>query len=191
MDFIQILEQENFQSKFFPKGTVLFHEGDECQNIGLVKTGYIRIQSYSIKGTEIVYNEIKPNDFFGVHLVFDRNNKYRGDVVAIEDSQIFVISKVEFQRLMQENTELLLEFMKLESSFVKSLNQHIKLLSLSSAEERFIFYLQSNGGQITYKSITTLAQSVHLERETLSRLISKLEKRHLIRRLSHQIILLN
>ena len=29
MDFIQILEQENFQSKFFPKGTVLFHEGEE------------------------------------------------------------------------------------------------------------------------------------------------------------------
>lgn len=191
MTFIEILKEQGYKTNTFPKGTVLFHEGEECHVVGLVESGFVRIQSYSFKGTEIVYNEIKPNNFFGVHLVFDQNNKYRGDVVALEDSQIFVISKTEFQRLMQENTEFLLEFMKLESSFVKSLNQHIKLLSLSSAEERFVFYLQSNGGQISYKSITTLAQSVHLERETLSRLITKLEKRHLIRRLSHQIILLN
>lgn len=191
MTFIEILKEQGYKTNTFSKGTVLFHEGEECRVVGLVESGFVRIQSYSFKGTEIVYNEIKPNNFFGVHLVFDQNNKFRGDVVTLEDSQIFVISKTEFQRLMQENTEFLLEFMKLESSFVKSLNQHIKLLSLSSAEERFVFYLQSNSGQISYKSITTLAQSVHLERETLSRLISKLEKRHLIRRLSHQIILLN
>ena len=190
MSFIQILEQQGFTAKDFPKGTVLFREGESCQYIGLVKSGFVRIQSYSYKGTEIVYNEIKPNDFFGVHLVFGSDNKYKGNVVATEESEIFLLKKEQFQKLIQD-PEFFEEFMKLESSFVKSLNHHIKLLSLQSAEERFLFYLQSNGGQITYKNVTALAQNVHLERETLSRLLTNLEKRHLIRRLSHQINLVD
>ncbi|GEM_PF-2440434 len=191
MTFIEICEQNNIQSKAFSKGSVLFHEGEECSFIGLVKTGFIRIQSYSSKGTEIVYNEIKPNEFFGVHLLFGNDKHLKGDVYAVEDSQIFFITKDQFQHLMQTSEEFFKEFMLLESSFVKSLNHHIKLLSLQSAEERFLFYLKNNGGKVTYKSITALSQNVHLERETLSRLISSLEKRHQIRRLSHQIILLN
>lgn len=190
MTFIQILEEHGYTTKSFPKGTVLFHEGEECHYVGLVKSGFVRIQSYSFKGTEIVYNEIKPNDFFGVHLVFGEDNKFKGNVTTIDDSEIFLSKKEDFQNLMKD-PQFFEEYMKLESSFVKRLNHHIKLLSLESAEERFLFYLQSNKGQISFKSITTLAQSVHLERETLSRLVSKLEKRHLIRRLSHQIILLN
>lgn len=190
MTFIQILEEQGYHAKAFPKGTVLFHEGEECYFVGLVKSGFVRIQSYSFKGTEIVYNEIKPNDFFGVHLVFGEDNKYKGNVVSIENSEIFLFKKEDFQKLMMDPL-FFEEFMKLESSFVKRLNHHIKLLSLQSAEERFLFYLQSNGGQISYKNVTSLAQNVHLERETLSRLLTNLEKRHLIRRLSHQIILIN
>lgn len=190
MIFVKILEQQNYQTKVFPKGNVLFYEGEECHYIGLVKSGLIRILSYSSKGTEIVYNEIKPNDFFGVHLVFGSGNKYKGNVVATEESEIFLIKKHDFQKLMQ-NPVFFEEYMKLESSFVKSLNHHIKLLSLQSAEERFLFFLQSNGGKITFKNVTELAKNVHLERETLSRLLTTLEKRHLIRRLSHQIILIN
>ena len=190
MSFIKILESQNYQTKTFPKGRVLFYEGEECSSIGLVKSGLVRILSYSSKGTEIVYNEIGPDDFFGVHLVFGLDNKYKGNVVSSEDSEIFLIKKEEFQNLMTQ-TEFFEEFMKLESTFVKSLNHHIKLLSLRSAEERFLFYLQYHGGKITFKNVTELTKSVHLERETLSRLLTSLEKRHLIRRLSHQIILLN
>ena len=190
MTFIKILEDQGYESKAFPKGTVLFREGEECHFVGLVKSGFVRIQSYSFKGTEIVYNEIKPNDFFGVHLVFGEDNKFKGNVVSTENSEIFLLKKEQFQKLMGD-PEFFEEFMKLESGFVKKLNHHIKLLSLQSAEERFLFYLQSNGGQVSFKNVTLLAQNVHLERETLSRLLTSLEKRHLIRRLSHQIILLN
>lgn len=188
MTFISILEQKNYQYKSFPKGTVLFFEGEECQQIGLVKTGLVRILSYTSKGTEIVYNEVKPNDFFGIHLVFGKDNKYRGNVVVSEDSEIFLLKKTEFIQLMQDPI-FFERFMEHESSFIKSLNHHIKLLSLQSAEERFLFYLKANNGQITFKNVTALAQSVHLERETLSRLLTSLEKRHIIRRLSNQIIL--
>ena len=191
MTFVQILEQENYKTKFFPKGTIIFHEGDECCCVGLVKTGYIRIQSYSYAGSEIIYNEIKPNNFFGTHLVFSDDKRYKGSVIAIEDSEVFLLKKEQFQKLMQDNTEFFIEFMNKESVFVKSLNFKIKLLSFQSAEERFLFYLSSNGGEVHFKSITALAQTLHLERETLSRLISSLEKRRLIRRLSHQINLVN
>ena len=190
MSFTKILERENFESKKFPRGTVLFYEGEDCRFIGLVKSGLVRILSYSSKGTEIVYNEIKPDDFFGVHLVFGSDHKFKGNVVIAEDSEIFLIKKEEFQNLMTQ-TEFFEEFMKLESTFVKSLNHHIKLLSLRSAEERFLFYLQYHGGKITFKKVTELTKNVHLERETLSRLLTSLEKSHLIRRLSHQIILVD
>ena len=191
MNFIEILESSNYKPKSFPKGTVIFHEGETCYSIGLVKSGFIRIQSYSSQGNEIVYNEVSQNQFFGNHLIFSDDPYYRGDVVAIEDSLIFLIDRNEFQKLIQGNKEFFKEFMKTESEFVKRLNQHIQILTLSNAEERFLFYLNAHHGKVSYRSITALAQSIHLERETLSRLLSSLEKRHLIRRLSHQIISVN
>ena len=65
------------------------------------------------------------------------------------------------------------------------------MLSFSSAEERFKFYLHENKGEISYHTVTDLADILHLKRETLSRVLTNLEKENVIKRSPHKIVKLD
>ena len=191
MEILKILETINCRTRQFRKDEILFHEGDACRSIFVVKNGSIAIRSYTLQGNEVVYNRIQAGDMFGNNLVFDDDNLFRGDVVALEDSLIFVLSRDLFVELLLGNKTFLELYLSMQSKIMKMRQQTIKLLSLKNAEERFLFYLQSQHGKIRFKNVSELAKHLQVERETLSRLISRLEKRHQIRRLSHIIELVD
>ena len=65
----------------------------------------------------------------------------------------------------------------------------IKLLAIDSAKERLLFYLHVNKNIIEYDSITSLARKLFMQRETLSRLLSQLEKENIIKRIDSRITL--
>ena len=191
MEILNILEKINCPTRQFRKDEILFHEGDACRSIFVVKNGSIAIRSYTLQGNEVVYNRIQVGEMFGNNLVFDDDNLFRGDVVALEDALIFVLSRDLFVELLQSNKTFLELYLSMQSKIMKMRQQTIKLLSLKNAEERFLFYLQSQHGKIRFKNVSELAKHLKVERETLSRLISRLEKRHQIRRLSHIIELVD
>ena len=158
------------------KGTTLFLEDDECKNVGIVKSGELIIKSFLKSGKEITYNVIEPGSMFGNNLIFSSMPKYRGDVVAEKDSEIYLLSKETLLGLLSKNQKFLLAYLNYQSDFSKSLNLQIKLLSLDSAKDRFEYYLTFNKNIIRYKSISELARKLFLSRETLSRLISQMSK---------------
>lgn len=173
------------------KNEIIFHEDTICDVIGIVLEGRVDISSYSFNGDELIYNSLTENMIFGNNLIFSTNPKFKGSVIAKENSNIAFISKTNLIKLLQQNEKFLEEYLKIQSDFGKYLNSQIKLLSYSSAEERFLYYLYINNNQIIYTSVTDLANQLHLKRETLSRLLSSLEKRHLIRRHKNQITYIN
>lgn len=177
--------------KKFSKNEIIFHENDFCDCIGIVINGQVDIVSYSFNGDELVYNSLNENMIFGNNLLFSTTPEYKGTVLAKQNCTIAFIRKNNLINIIQHNKLFLVEYLKIQSDFGKQLNSQIKLLSYSSAEERFLYYLYSNNKNISYSSVTDLSLKLHLKRETLSRLITTLEKRHLIRRQNKQIILLD
>lgn len=70
----------------------------------------------------------------------------------------------------------------MQSDMAKELHNRIQLLSLVSAEERLFYYASKNNNVITYKNVTSLAGTIGVQRETLSRLLTNLIERHLIKK---------
>jgi len=188
---MKLLEIVQLPISKYSKGEILFHEGDVCNSVGIISKGNIRIHSYSFSGHELVFNDLGPGQVFGNNLIFASDHHYKGDVEATNDVEVMIISKSELIRLLQSNTMFLKAYLKVQSDFGKALNQQIKLLSFTNMEERFMFYLFSHHNKIEYQSVTDLDLQLHIERETLSRLLTKLEKRHRIRRLNHLIEAMN
>lgn len=184
-------ENKLVEYKTFSKNEILFHEDDFCNSIGIVLSGQIDIVSYSFEGDELVYNSLTSNMVFGNNLLFSSKPQFKGSVICKQNSNVAFINKENLIKLLQSNGLFLKEYLRIQSDFGKDLNSQIKLLSYSSASERFLYYLYSNNKVITYTTISDLALKVHLKRETLSRLLSDLEKRHLIRRLDKRIILID
>lgn len=177
--------------KSFNKNEILFREDEKCENVTFVISGEIKISSTSFEGKELIYNVVGKNEVFGNNLIFSDSPFYKGDVIATKESMIVNIKRENLIILLQSNKEFLFSYLNLQSNFGKKLNSTIKLLSINSAEERVKFYLFENNGKITYKSVTELALILHLQRETLSRVLTKLEKENTIKRSLHQITLLD
>ena len=172
------------------KGNIIYHEGDVCENIGIIISGKIDIVSYSFQGKEMLINSLKAGDVFGNNLLFSSSPIYRGDVVAKEKSVIAFINKENLMYLLQNNAEFLDLYLNIQSDFGKSLNARIQLLSFPNAEERLFYYASKNNGEINYKNVTTLAATIGVQRETLSRLLTNLVERHLIKKEKGKITIL-
>ena len=164
------------------KGNIIFHEGELCESIGIVISGKIDIVSYSFEGKEQIINSLKPGEIFGNNLLFSSEPIYRGDVIAKEKSVVAFINKENLTYLIQNNEDFLNLYLKAQSDKAKALTARIQLLSFTNAEERLFYYASKNNGVIIFKNVTTLATTIGVQRETLSRLLTNLIKRHLIKK---------
>ena len=172
------------------KNNVIFHEGDVCETIGIIISGKVDIISYSFEGKELLINSLKAGEIFGNNLIFSSEPVYRGDVIAQEKSVIAIINKENLVYLLQNNKDFLNLYLKAQSDKAKLLTSRIQLLSLVNAEERLFYYASKHDNVIVYKNVTALAATIGVQRETLSRLLTSLIKRHLIKKEKGKITVL-
>ena len=184
-------EQKLLEVKTVDKGTYLFREGELCSKVSIVVSGGVKIVSTHYSGNEVVFNTLENGEMFGNNLIFSDNPFYKGDVITTKDSTIVSIAKEYLENILSSNKKFLIAYLNIQSNFGKKLNSTIKMLSMSSAEDRFMFYLRENKDEVTYHTITELAEILNLKRETLSRLLTKLEKENIIRRSPHKISKVN
>ena len=138
----------------------------------------------------MLINSLKAGEIFGNNLLFSSSPIYRGDVIAKEKCVIAFISKENLEYLLQNNKEFLELYLQAQSDKAKSLTGRIQLLSFPNAEERLFYYASKSNGVITFKNVTTLAATLGVQRETLSRLLTTLIKRHLIKKEKGKITVL-
>ena len=190
MNIIETLnteERKQISIKNLEKDAILYRENDKCETVGVVINGKVSIVTYLYNGNEVIYNVLGENEMFGNNLIFSSEPYYKGSIIAEQDSKIALISKDVLIKLLKTNDNFMLEYLRLQSNFGKSLNTRIKLLSIDSAEERFYFYMHQNKNKISYTSVSNLAKLLYMKRETLSRLLSKLEKQKKIKRTKNTI----
>ena len=184
-------EQQLLEVKSLRRGEFLFREGELCTAVSIVVSGQVKISSMNYFGSEVIFNVLEKGEMFGNNLIFSDDPTYKGDVIALKDSVVVLIKKNNLESLLQSNKDFLLTYLNIQSNFGKKLNSTIKMLSFSSAEERFKFYLHENKGEISYHTVTDLADILHLKRETSSRVLTKLEKENVIKRSPHKIVKLD
>lgn len=190
LDYLNNNEKELIKYLDVSDNKVLFHEDDKCLCVGIVVKGQVKISTFLNNGNEVIYNTLNVDQMFGNNLIFSNQPYYRGDVKADKGSRIALIYKDDLIKILKSNEEFLFAYLNIQSEFTKTLNSNIKLLSIANAKERLIYYLHINNNKIEFKTISELAKNLYLERETLSRTISKMIKDKLIYRDNNKIGLL-
>ena len=176
LELLKKNELELFKIKSYKKDKVLFMENEICKEVGFLLKGSLVIKAYTDSGKEIIYNKIESGGVFGNNLLFSGNKKYRGNVIAVCDTTIAYINKENLLIILRNNNAFLNAYLTKLANDSKELNSKVKLLSLDSAKDRLMYYLDINNNEIKFNTITSLARELNIQRETLSRLISKLVK---------------
>jgi CRP-like cAMP-binding protein/FixJ family two-component response regulator len=127
-------EKQNI--KKYKKKEFVFSEGDAvAEHIYYIVKGKIKVFKTNYWGKEYITEIYKEGDFFGYLSVF--NNAERKDsAVAIDDSQLLLISKQDFFRLLHSNQEVSSAFIKILAGNLTEAGEKLMRLAYDSARKK-------------------------------------------------------
>ena len=186
--------EKQFEIKKYKANTLVFHEGEECNHLGIILKGQLIISTLTALDKEYIINILNKNDLFGDTLLFSEKTLFLGDGIVSKETEILFISK-ELLLEMFKDQQFLLNFLAIIAKKSTDLRNRLKLLSHKSIEERILFYLDTqrkklNTNKIPIKSKETLAQLLNIPRPSLSRELINLKKKKIIDYNRYYIILM-
>jgi CRP/FNR family cyclic AMP-dependent transcriptional regulator len=169
----------------FPRGMMLFAEGDRCAGLYLVASGKIRIFKLSPAGREQVLAVEGPGSSFAELPVFDGGN-YPASAAAAEDAEVLFISRRDFQNFCREHPDVALKVIAVVGSRLRRLVGIIEELSFTTVRQRLIallLRLAETSGTRSKEGIQVdlvtghqeLAAELGTVREIISRNLSRLQ----------------
>ena len=120
--------------KDFPKGSVLFREGELGRDMFIIQKGKVQVRK-KVGTTEKVLAELSDGEFFGemaLLMGMDRS----ATVEVIEDSKILVVSPDTFESLLKGNIEIALKMLKKMASRLRASDERLETAILEAQKER-------------------------------------------------------
>ena len=186
---IQLLAARTVRKQFH-NGELLFSEGESCHGLHIIAQGKIRIFKTSLGGREQVLAINHPGESIAELPVFD-GGSYPASAMAIEDSEIAFISRLDFQAYCMEHPEVALKMLAVVGARLRRLVGIIEELSFTTIRQRLISTLlrlaESEGKQtgcgIEFQlpaSHQELANQLGTVRELISRNLMRLQAEGLL-----------
>lgn len=113
--------------KHFPKGTVLFNEGDEGEEMFIIRAGKVAIKKRVPHG-EIVVALLEKGDFFGEMAMLERIPRTAG-AEMVEDGDLVVINSETFGELVTKNPEVAVRMLRKYSLRLRETTRQIEELA--------------------------------------------------------------
>ena len=113
---------------FIPKKQYVYLEGDEPIRLFYLKSGQVKTVRTNSDGKEFITGLYQAGDFFGYLSLF-MHNDYTDSAVTIIDSELIYIPKADFLKVISDNLEVSLKFIKLMSNRISY--QEKKLLGMA------------------------------------------------------------
>jgi CRP-like cAMP-binding protein len=120
--------------KDFPKGTILFREGDPGHEMFIIQKGKVRVRK-RVGDAEKVLAELSDGEFFGemaLLMGMDRS----ATVEVLEDSKILVISPDTFEGLLKNNVAIVLKMLRKMAARLRALDEHFEAALLEAKKEQ-------------------------------------------------------
>lgn len=181
--------------KTFEKGEQIMVPGG-AESLAIVARGAMKVYQLSINGKEQLLRVVEPGGYEGENTIFGAINENLF-VEALQKSEICIINKQDFQKLLVSFPQLSLKLLSLTASKITSLEQQSQFLMMERIEERLATYLVdlykvSNNKQLTLPmKKKELAAFLGTTPETLSRKLKFLSDEGYLKMNRNQIELLD
>lgn len=183
------------------KNQPLLHEEDTSNYLYFIFSGKVKVIQLSATGKERMLAIHKRGDFFGEMAILDGGTA-PATVIALEDTWIALISREAFHRYLLNNNKVLREIVAMLCGRLREAWSMNRVMTFADAEHRVravLKYLAQKFGvpdsegtlidmKLTHSDIGNFAS---LTRETVTRMLNRLEKSREIEITGSKRILLN
>jgi CRP/FNR family transcriptional regulator, cyclic AMP receptor protein len=166
----------------FPKGHVLFQDGEHGKEMYVIQSGKVRIAK-KVRDTETTLAILTPGQFFGEMSIL--NDKPRSaDAIVEEEAKLLVIDPKTFEAMIRGNAEIAIRMIKSLAARLQEADTQIENLLLKDHNSRVVHILtalakkgktEADGVRVDI-SARDLAAKVGLETEEVNEVINKLVK---------------
>ena len=176
--------------KKYKKGSIILLEEETGAALFVIISGKVKIVRTDDDGREVILSILGENDFFGEMSILDGLSR-SATVVAITKSELFMIHRRDFLKLMQDYPSVAISLLRELTLRLRKADAQIKSLSLKDAAGRVanvILQLADDIGTIRKGRVEIdelplqqdLANMAGTSRETISRVVHMfIKKGHL------------
>jgi CRP-like cAMP-binding protein len=178
-------ELENLsKNKSFKKREVVFHLGEKAKSIYRVIQGEVHLYRHNQDGKRVLLYRAYDNDYFAEASL--NSDRYHCSAVSMKPSSVQVIDGEAMLRELKVNSEFATAWIANLSSELRRQRASVERLHIKSAEERLKHFILTEGspwGELHLTgTISELSEIIGINRETLYRTLSKMEKQGILQR---------
>jgi len=184
------------QKETYKAGDFVRTAGEEFDEIMILKTGELKIESVGRSGRILEIDRIKAPEFIFPCVTFSDNPVLDTDLIAVTDVEIITIKREEFFNYMWQDKESAVSFLAYLGKQFSRLINRLSQVILSDLKEKMISYivdLSEKQNSLTIKLPHTreeIARRFGAARPSISRVLSELSDDGLIE-INRNIIKIN
>ena len=193
---IDLLEKYGALKKSFDKNEIIFEEGNLPTHYYQIIFGEIKMSNYNDDGREFIQGIFYKDQSFGEPPLF-LNQNYPANAIAVDDSEILMLPKQSFMKLLEENPAISLKIienlaqrlyyksvMAAEMSTQEPEHRILKLIDTGIAY--FNFKKDENGYLINFTR-QQIGDLTGLRVETVIRTLKMLEKKGVLKIINRKV----
>lgn len=190
------------QNAFYPRGVVLYGEGEIPRGVYILCSGEVRLTAGSENGNEVILRVAKGGDILGLSNTMSRE-PHRIRAETLSACQIGFIPRLQFLQFLRAHPDASLRIAEHLSKELHGAWDQIRLVTLAPTSNakliRFLLAWAASHGQdfaegislALYMTHEEIAQSIGVSRETVSRALAEMRQANLIRFSRGHILLLD
>ncbi len=180
----------HFVTRTHPANQVILLENDWGGSVYFIIEGWVKIRTYNLEGKEVTLNIIGKGELFGEMAALDEVPRST-DVITLTTTVIGSMPAQDFLKLIQTEPLAGLRLSQLMARRLRQVNRRLRLResdSQSRVADTLLFLAEGQGkkGQtgteipnLPHRELSSLSG---LARETVTRVLTRLEKKGLIKR---------
>jgi len=174
----------------YKKDSLILSEEDAGNALFVISGGKVKVVRSDSGEKEVILAILNESDFFGEMALLDGLNR-SANVIAMEDSKLFIIQRSEFLELLRKYPDVSIALLQELSTRLRASSMKIKALSLKDAEGKVatvLLQLAEDIGKIKQGIVEIeklpfqheLANMAGTSRETISRTLHSFAKKGLV-----------
>jgi CRP-like cAMP-binding protein len=186
LDEIQnVMEVIPHRIKKYNSGSLIAQSGDQVNSMITVIKGTAKGEMVDYAGRVIKIEDIPAPGALASAFIFGGSNRFPVNVHAVVDTELLIIEKADFLKLLKSNEKILVNYLDMISNRSQFLSGKIKFLNFKTIREKLAQYiLQSAGDDGTETTLkmtqNELADFFGVTRPSVGRAIGDLESEGLI-----------
>ena len=180
----------HFVTLSHPANQVILLENDWGGSVYFILEGWVKIRTYNLDGKEVTLNIIGGGEIFGEMAAIDRQPRST-DAITLTNTTIGRVPSEDFVELIKTEPMAGVYLAQIMARRIRQVNRRLQLReagSLARVADAILFLVDGQGKEaegmmeipnLPHREISSLSG---LARETVTRVLTKLEKRGLIER---------